>query len=100
MINKLKTCRCCLVEYEYTNDLYEFSSEFSLDSDNEDATEFMKIGNCFSMVTSIVVPEDLEEETKICSNCLGDLKASFMFMKKCQNSDEIYNNPGEFQTSS
>lgn len=100
MINKLKTCRCCLMEYEFASDLYEFTSEFSLDSENEDAEEFMKIGDCFSIITSISVPEESEEESRICSTCLTDLKFCFTFMKKCQNSHEVFVNPGESSTSS
>lgn len=94
MINKLKTCRCCLTEFDSLEELYEFSSEFSLDDDSGD--DFIKISECFHSLTTIRIPEDAEDENKICSGCLTDLKFCFVFLKKCQSSDDVYNNTGEY----
>lgn len=43
----------------------------------------MKINLCYLEVTGVDVAQDDEDLTKICSSCLGDLKFSFLFKKKC-----------------
>jgi hypothetical protein len=74
------------------NELYEFSAEVSLDSETSiEPQQFIKIGACFQKITGIAVPEESEDSTKICPQCLGDLKFCFMFQKKCFDSDILYN---------
>lgn len=97
MLNKLKTCRCCLTEKKQENDLHEFSSEFSLESEKftKGAQNFVKIGDCFTSLTNIDVPEDLEDQSKICMQCLGDLKAAYMFQVKCLESEKVFSREGK-----
>ncbi|KAG5683243.1 hypothetical protein PVAND_012536 [Polypedilum vanderplanki] len=87
MIDKLKTCRCCLQTSLEEEELYEFSSEVAVD---EKSSEFVKINECYSEITSISVPDEEENFTKICSNCLADLKFAFIFKKKCLEASRLY----------
>lgn len=80
---KLKTCRCCLKELSSDEDLHEFSSEVSTDLDAINPVNFIKISDCYLDLCNILVPENEEDFTKICSNCLGDLKFSLLFKRKC-----------------
>lgn len=74
-------------------DLYEFSSEVSVDSETtSNPSNFVKISYCFRSLTFIDVPEETEDLSKICSQCLGDLKFCYMFQKKCLEADKIYSN--------
>lgn len=88
-INKLKTCRCCLKEYEVDSELHEFSSELATDSDPINPKNFIKISACYADVLSIMVVEEDEDTTKICSGCLGDLKFCYLFRRKCMESIKI-----------
>lgn len=91
MVNKATTCRCCLVESKAENELYEFSSEVSIDNDSTtDPQNFVKIAECFQHLTNILVPEDVEDTSKICSQCLGDLKFCYMFQRKCLDAEKTY----------
>lgn len=91
MPNLKTTCRCCLAESKVESELYEFSSEVSVESDTaNDPQNFVKISECYRQLTSITVPEESEDSSKICSQCLGDLKFCFMFQQKCWDSDKIY----------
>lgn len=94
MLNKLKTCRCCLIETETESDLYEFSSEVSVNPEVA-KPQFVKIAICFKEATLIEVPENEEGTSKVCPQCLQDLKMSYMFLKKCGESDRIYSNSVE-----
>ncbi|XP_070502544.1 zinc finger protein 260-like [Chironomus tepperi] len=80
MIDRLKTCRCCLQVLKNEEDLYEFSSEVAIDSDS---TNFIKINTCYLEVTNFNISAEDEDITKICSSCLGDLKFCYLFKKKC-----------------
>ncbi|CRK87611.1 CLUMA_CG001407, isoform A [Clunio marinus] len=90
MVNKEKTCRCCLLEAGGDNTLYEFSSEVAMNEAPMSNQEFVKIGHCFTFITSIPIEQDEEDNSKICSECLGDLKCSYLFQKKCLESEKIY----------
>lgn len=97
MFNKLKTCRCCLQQDEDKNGMYEFSSEVSVDNEiREDAT-FVKISECFTVITGITISEELEDSSKICSRCLGDLKFCYQFRRKCAESEYAYNGCNEIE---
>lgn len=80
MIDRLKTCRCCLQVLKNEEDLYEFSSEVAIDADS---TNFIKINTCYLEVTNFNISAEDEDITKICSSCLGDLKFCYLFKKKC-----------------
>lgn len=96
MVNKLKTCRCCLAESKFENELYEFSSEVSIDDEpSRDPQNFVKISDCFTLLVNIEVPVEAEDFSKICSQCLGDLKFCYMFQRKCLDSEKMYNSPGK-----
>lgn len=84
-MEKLKTCRCCLKQIIYDEELHEFSSEVAteFDKSSSDPVGFIKISECYLDLTTLPVPENEEDMYKICSNCLGDLKFSFLFKKKC-----------------
>lgn len=79
-MDKLKTCRCCVREIGNEDELHEFSSEVATDNDSQN---FIKISECYAEITTINVAEDDEDNTKICSTCLGDLKFCFVFKRKC-----------------
>jgi Zinc-finger associated domain (zf-AD) len=84
-------CRCCLAEAKSESDLYEFSSEVSMEVDTaSDPQNFVKISECFKQLTSISVPDESQDSSKICTQCLGDLKFCFMFQQKCWESDKVY----------
>jgi hypothetical protein len=87
MIDKSKTCRCCFQVSAEDTDLYEFSSEVAIDADSSD---FVKIGSCYYEITSIILPAEEEDQNKICSGCLADLKFSFIFKKKCIDTAKAY----------
>lgn len=92
MPDKLKVCRCCLKQTKTESELYEFSSEVSMDSEEQKNPEnFVKIAECYRQLTGTDVPVDSEDITKICSACLGDLKFCFIFQKKCWDNDKMYN---------
>lgn len=95
MLNKLKTCRCCLIETAEESELYEFSSEVSVNPETATKPQFVKIAQCFRESTSIDVPDNEEDSSKVCVQCLGDLKFSYMFLKKCWDNERIYNNSVE-----
>lgn len=101
MIDKLKTCRCCLSQSLDESDLYEFSSEVSMDSDTQsDAGNFVKISECFKQLTGSAIPVEAEDTSKICTTCLGDLKFCFIFQKKCWDNEKAYNeSPKEGESS-
>lgn len=94
MIDKIKTCRCCLEEVKNVQDLYEFSSEVAVDADS---STFVKINECYSHITDISVSADQEDLTKICSSCLGDLKFCFLFKKKCMESAKVYDDNTDYK---
>lgn len=88
---RLKTCRSCLKEVKFESELYEFSSEVSVDSDGTaEPKEFVKISQCYNSVTSVDIEEDTEDLSKICSQCLSNLKFCYLFQKKCWESEKIY----------
>lgn len=93
MQDKLITCRCCLAEAKFERELYEFSSEVSVDSGEqvEPQNEFVKISECFKSVTGIEIPVENEDISKICTPCLSNLKFCYIFQKKCYDNDKIYN---------
>lgn len=92
MVYKLSSCRCCLSGPKTHADLYEFSSEVSIDSESTSSPHnFIKISDAWKYVTSLDVLEESEDISKICSQCLGDLKFCYMFQKKCVETDKIYN---------
>lgn len=98
MVNKLKTCRCCLLESKFESELYEFSSEVSVDDEpSTDPQNFVKISECFQSVTSVQVPVESEDLSKICSQCLGDLKFCYLFQRKCCDAEKFYHNLGSKQ---
>lgn len=90
MLNKLITCRCCLIETAEESELYEFSAEVSVNPETATKPQFVKIAQCFRESTSIDVPDNEEDTSKVCVQCLGDLKFSYMFLKKCWDSERIY----------
>lgn len=91
MVNKLKTCRCCLLEVSKKNDLYEFSSEVSVDNDlTSDPQMFVKISDCYMQITAVTISEEQEDSSKICSSCLGDLKFCYQFQKKCLEAEKAF----------
>lgn len=95
MVNKLKTCRCCLAESRSESDLYEFSSEVSVDDEPlSDPQNFVKISECFASLTSTIVPAEAEDLSKICSQCLGDLKFCYLFQRKCWEAEKVYSSDG------
>lgn len=88
---RLKTCRSCLKEVKFESELYEFSSEVSVDSDGTaEPKEFVKISQCYNSVTSVDIEEDTEDLSKICSQCLSNLKFCYLFQKKCWESEKVY----------
>lgn len=89
MFNKLKTCRCCLTETAEESELYEFSSEVSVNPETA-KPQFVKIANVYKESTSIEISEGEEDTSKVCVQCLGDLKFSYMFLKKCWESERVY----------
>lgn len=92
MVNRLKTCRCCLLEVAKGNELYEFSSEVSVDNEvSENPQMFVKISECYAQITTLTIDEEQEDSTKICSPCLGDLKFCYQFQKKCLESEKVFN---------
>lgn len=91
MVFRQTTCRCCLTEFANSSELHEFSGEFSLDNEIEDPSSYIRISECYTSVTTITIPEELENDTKMCHPCLEEMKSCMLFMKKCQNSDVIYN---------
>lgn len=95
MVRKESTCRCCLSETESKLDLYDFSSEVSIDADNiEDPQNFVRISECFSRITTIKISDAKDEDTsKICSQCLSDLKFCFLFQRKCLDTEKVYSRP-------
>lgn len=95
MLNKLKTCRCCLIETAEESELYEFSSEVSVNPETATKPEFVKIAHCFRESTSIDVPENEEDTSKVCVSCLRDLKFCYLFLKQCWESERTYKNPAE-----
>jgi Zinc-finger associated domain (zf-AD) len=98
MVNKLKTCRCCLAEAKTESELYEFSSEVSVDSEpTTEPQHFVKISECFKHITLIAIPEDAEDASKICSQCLSDLKFCFLFQQKCLEADKVLSETCEAQ---
>lgn len=92
MVNKLKICRCCLSEKD---ELYEFSSEMSMDDSAADAENFIKIGECYSTLTRIFVHKREENCSKVCNECLTDLKFSYLFQRKCLDNDKSFNRLAE-----
>lgn len=71
--------------------MYEFSSEVSVDSEpSSDPQNFVKIGDCFTSLTSVSIPPEAEDQSKICSQCLGDLKFAYIFQKKCLEAEKSY----------
>jgi Zinc-finger associated domain (zf-AD) len=95
MVNKTKTCRCCLSEINSFSDLFEFSSEVSVDENNDggDPQNFVKISEVWQNITLVDVEasDEYEEVSKICSSCLSDLKFCYLFQKRCLESEKIYN---------
>lgn len=92
MVNKLKICRCCLSEKDK---LHEFSLEMSLDDPAADAVNFIKIGECYSTLTRIFVHKREENYSKVCIDCLDDLKSSYLFQRKCLDNDKSFNRLAE-----
>ena len=91
MVNKLKTCRCCLAEFKDESELYEFSSEVSVDSEElPTESQFIRIAEVYSQITSIEVDGQAQDSSKICPQCLGDLKFSFIFQRRCLESEKQY----------
>lgn len=91
MVNKQRTCRCCLEEVTENNELFEFNSEVSIDSETTtNPQNFIRISNCFKNLTNISVKEEEEETSMICSQCLGDLKFCYVFQQKCLDSEKLY----------
>lgn len=89
-MDKLRACRCCLKEVVNDDELHEFSSEVAIDSDPVNPQIFIKISECYMDLTTLNVAEDDEDNTKICSTCLGDLKFCFLFKRKCLESSKIF----------
>lgn len=90
VMDKLKTCRCCVKEIEFEEELHAFNSEVAIDPDPEDPQNFIKISDCYMEVTLMNVVEEDEDSMKICSACLGDLKFSYLFKMKCIESTKIF----------
>lgn len=82
-LNRFKTCRCCLRELGSEEELHEFSSEVATDADVVNPQNFIKISECYLDLVGFTVSEEDEDNTKICSSCLGDLKFCFLFKRKC-----------------
>lgn len=87
MIDRLKTCRCCLEEPKNNEDLYEFSSEVAIDNES---TTFIKINACYFEITNFNILLEDEDNTKICSSCLADLKFCYLFKRKCIDSAKSF----------
>lgn len=90
MTNKLKVCRICLGEADSEEELYEFSAEIAVE-DRKENQNFVSILEIYQQLTSIPLASEEEDDSKICSQCLGDLKFSFIFQQKCIESEKIYN---------
>ena len=94
MVSKTSVCRCCLSDVDLQPELYEFSSEVSVD---EEVTvrpkNFVKISECWRNVIfpNTEFDDEFEDVSRICSQCLGDLKFCFLFRKKCLDSAVTYN---------
>lgn len=89
MLDKLKTCRCCLSEASLESELHEFSSEVCVDRESlTDPQNFVKIGECFNSLTSVCNLED--DQSRICKQCLGELILAYIFQKKCLENEKIY----------
>lgn len=91
MIDRVKTCRCCLQVSKNPEDLYEFSSEVAIDSDSN----FIKINLVYLEVTGYTIEAEDEDSTKICSTCLGDLKFCFLFKRKCSEASKTFEEIGK-----
>lgn len=76
-------CRCCLKEIFDKDELHEFSSEVATDFEAKEPINFIKINQCYLEVTSLEIPLNEEDNNMICSGCLGDLRFSYIFKKKC-----------------
>lgn len=88
MVYKTSVCRCCLSDVDLQPELYEFSSEVSIDEEvNVRPKNFVKIQDVWR---NVIFPnaddDDFEDVSRICSQCLGDLKFCFLFRKKCLDS--------------
>lgn len=94
-MDKTKTCRVCLETFTIDGELHEFSSEISVDNEPKNAQNFMKISEVFKTLTSVPIKTEDEDETKICLQCLSDLKFCYLFQQKCWNNDEIYTSAAE-----
>lgn len=81
MLQFERTCRCCMVEMETEAELYDFSSEIAIEAD-----QFVAIISVFNAVTSIKILKADEDYSKICPDCLQELKNAYVFrMKTLQN---------------
>jgi hypothetical protein len=93
MVNKLTACRCCLTSVKSDVELYEFTSEVSVDEVvSVEPQNFVRISDVWRSVTNSVDYDHYEDSSRICSQCLGDLKFCYMFQKKCLESDRVFVN--------
>jgi hypothetical protein len=99
-MDKLKTCRCCVREIEFSEELHEFSSEVAIDADTANPHNFIKISDCYTEILfPLTISEDDEDVTKICSSCLGDLKFCYLFKRKCIESSKVFEQEQDVEES-
>lgn len=94
MFDIAKTCRCCLVEVEDENELFEFSSEFGVSdvgsNTSPNATpSFFQIHTCYKKLVSSLSSQE-SATSKICTVCLQELRAAFVFHQKSVKNCAIY----------
>lgn len=77
------TCRSCFQQVNQKNLVpFELSMEY-------DGSSF-SISECFIKVTGILMSKNHQDFSKICTECLENLKTSFGFKQKALQSDKIF----------
>lgn len=61
------------------------------DTESDNPENFIRIGECFSSLTRIFIHKREENESKICMDCLNELKLSYLFQRKCLDNDKSFN---------
>lgn len=89
MFDVAKTCRCCLVEVEDENELFEFTSEFGITDVATAPPSFFQIHTCYRKIVSPLTSQE-STTSKICTVCLQELRAAFVFHQKSVKNCAIY----------
>ena len=89
MFDIAKTCRCCLVEVQDENELFEFSSEFGISDVSTAPPSFFQIHTCYKKIVSPLNSHE-SATSKICTVCLQELRAAFVFHQKSLKNCAIY----------